>query len=221
MEMFNFFLFLHIAGGSIGLIAGSYIMLAKKGDKRHKLIGKIFAISMLGAGICSLILASIHRSDFLFAVGIFTIYMVGTGWRYLKLKDILKEQKPKIIDWMLMIFMILGCIRFAILGIKSILASQYFGAIILIFAWRGISFVMQDFKTFNKNIEIENYWLILHLQRMIGAYIASFTAFAVVNAPNELSFMPWILPSVLFVPYIIKWSKKYTIKRELKSDDKM
>ena len=211
MDIFKIFLTIHIIGGTLGLLSGTYIMISKKGDKRHKLIGKIFAISILGAGICSFALAIIHRNDFLFAVGVFTIYLAGTGWRYLYLKNIANGQKPKIIDWALMIFMILGSIVFLIIGTRSMLNKEYFGIIILIFAWRGISFIIEDYKIYRGQITVKNYWLICHLQRMTGAYIASLTAFAVVNAPNKLSFLPWLLPTVIFVPLLIKWTKKFKI----------
>jgi uncharacterized membrane protein len=212
MDIFNIFLTIHIIGGTLGLLAGTYIMVAKKGDKRHKLIGRIFAISMLGAGICSFALATIHRNDFLFAVGVFTIYLASTGWRYLHLKNIAQGQKPQIIDWALMAFMVLGSIVFLIIGTRNILNKEYFGIIILIFAWRGISFIIQDYKTYKGQITIKNYWLIYHLQRMTGAYIASLTAFAVVNAPNRLSFLPWLLPATIFIPLLIKWTRKYKVQ---------
>lgn len=212
MYLFKFFLTIHIIGGTLGLLAGTYIMLAKKGDKRHKLIGKIFSISMIGAGFCSFILATIHRNDFLFAVGIFTIYLASTGWRYLYLKNIAAGQKPLIIDWILMIFIFLGSSAFLVMGAKSIFDREYFGGIILLFAWRGFNYIVQDYKTFKGNITIKNYWLINHLQRMTGAYIASLTAFAVVNAPDRLSLLPWLLPTIIIVPLIIKWTKKFKIK---------
>lgn len=212
MDIFKFFLAIHIAAGTLGLLAGTYIMIAKKGDKRHKLIGRIFSICMLGAGFCSFVLATIHRNDFLFAVGVFTIFLAGTGWRYLYLKNIENGQRPKIIDWSLMIFMILGCVVFLILGTRNILDKEYFGIIILLFAWRGISFVIKDYKIYKGEITVKNYWLVFHLQRMSAAYIASLTAFAVVNAPDRLSFLPWLLPSAIVVPLIIKWSRKYKVK---------
>ena len=213
IDIFTIFLAIHIACGSAGLLAGSYIMFAKKGDKQHKLMGKVFALSMLGAGFCSFILATLHRSEFLFAVGIFTVYLTGTGWRYLYLKNIIEGQKPKTIDWLLMGFMVLGSIGFVILGIWSLIEKSYFGLIILVFAWRGISFVIHDYKTYKGKIDVKNYWLIAHLQRMTGAYIASLTAFAVVNAPNRLSFLPWLLPAAVFVPFIVKWTRKYKVIR--------
>lgn len=212
MDIFKIFLTLHIIGGTLGLLAGTYIMFAKKGDKLHKLIGKIFAISMLGAGVCSFVLATLHRSEFLFAVGIFTIYLASTGWRYLYLKNIIKGQKPIIIDWILMGFMLLGSIAFIVMGVWSILEKNYFGIIIVTFAWRGITYVIQDYNIYQGKIELKNYWLIAHLQRMTGAYIASLTAFAVVNAPDRISFIPWLLPAAIFVPLIIKWTRKYKVK---------
>ena len=216
MDIFKFFLAIHIIGGTLGLLAGTYIMFAKKGNKRHKLIGKIFAISMLGAGICSFVLATLHRNEFLFSVGIFTIYLASTGWRYLYLKNILEGQRPIFIDWILIGFMVLGSVAFTVMGIWSLLDKSYFGLIILIFAWRGISYVIQDYKTYKGKIEVKNYWLIAHLQRMTGAYIASLTAFAVVNAPNRLSYLPWLLPAAIFVPFIIKWTRKLRVKLTLK-----
>ena len=211
MTVFNFFLLLHIIGGTIGLLAGTYITYAKKGDKIHKLIGKIFATNMLCAGICSFVLATLHRNDFLFAVGIFTIYLVGTGWRYLYLKNISDGQKPKLIDWFLMLFMFIASVLFLIMAVKSFIDKEYFGLIVLIFAWRGFSSVIADYKIYNGKIKAENYWLLFHLQRMMGAYIASLTAFIVVNAPDRISFLPWILPALIFVPLIFKWTRKYKI----------
>ena len=209
---FKVFLIIHIIGGTIGLLAGTYIVMAKKGDKIHKRIGKLFALSMLGAGFSSLILATMHSNNFLFAVGIFTIYMTGTAWRYLYLKKIAEGQKPKTIDWILMAFMVIGSIWFVKMGVESLMDKEYFGAIIILFALRGFSFAFQDYKTYKGQIKDKNYWLLFHLQRMIGAYIASLTAFAVVNFADRLSFIPWLLPAIIFVPLIIKWTRQYRVK---------
>ncbi len=211
-SLFKIFLIFHIAGGTIGLLAGTYVIIAKKGDKIHKRVGKLFALSMLGAGFSSLILAVLHHINFLFAVGIFTIYMTSTAWRYLHLKKIAEGQKPQIIDWTLMVFMIIGSIWFIKMGVQSLLEKDYFGVIIILFAWRGLNFVYQDYKTYKGQITSKNYWLLYHLQRMTGAYIASLTAFAVVNFTNSMSFLPWLLPAIILVPLIVKWTRKYKVK---------
>ena len=45
--IFAVFLILHILGGSVGLITGTINLIRKKGDKKHKLLGKFFIYSML------------------------------------------------------------------------------------------------------------------------------------------------------------------------------
>jgi uncharacterized membrane protein len=209
--MFNILLVLHIIGGTLGLLAGTYITIAKKGDKKHKLVGKIFALSMLGAGFCSFILATLHRNDFLFAIGIFTVYMVSTGWRYLYLRDIAKGQKPLMIDWVILGFMSMGVIAFAYMGIRIALEKEPFCLVFFFFTHRSLSFILKDIKTYRGQISTKNYWLTHHFQRMMGAYIASLTAFAVVNAPERASILPWLVPAFIFIPLIIKWTRQYRI----------
>ena len=52
--VFKIILTLHILGGTVGLIAGTTNLVRKKGDKKHKLMGKIFAYGMYIAGFASL-----------------------------------------------------------------------------------------------------------------------------------------------------------------------
>jgi uncharacterized membrane protein len=209
--LFNFLLVLHISGGVVGLLLGSYIMIVKKGNKKHKQLGKIFAVAMLAVGFSSFGLAIIHTNTFLFAVGVFTIYMTATSWRYLKLKKIHDGQKPVFIDWLLQVFMTVGSFWFLKVGTQLLLSKQYFGIVLLLFAWRGFAFVYQDYKTYRGFIKAKNYWLLFHLQRMAGAYIAAFTAFLVVNTAHKLSFISWLLPSAIFIPLIVKWSRQYLV----------
>ena len=84
--LFKTFLALHIIGGTIGLFAGTINLVRIKGDKKHKLTGKIFTYAMLTAGFSSFALSIIHPNYFLFMVGVFTAYLVGTGNRYIYLK---------------------------------------------------------------------------------------------------------------------------------------
>ena len=74
----------------------------------------------------------------------------------------------------------------------------------------------RDFSNYRGQVKEKNYWLLMHLQRMTGAYIASATAFLVVNAkyiPFELpAFVFWLLPTAVLTPLIVSWSKKYSKK---------
>lgn len=212
-QYFKLFLILHIVGGGLGLLTGTFIMFAPKGNKQHKLIGKIFVSAMLTSAVCSLVLANIHPNPFLFTVGIFTIYLIGTGWRYLSLRNIAQGQKPLWIDWALMIFMAVFGLFFIYQGVLTLMDGAFFGLVPIVFALVGLRSVQTDYKIYTGNIDTKNYWLTIHLQRMIGGYIASLTAFIVVNAPQGLGIIPWLLPTVVIVPLIVKWSRKYRVAK--------
>lgn len=78
----NLILFLHIAGGTVGIISGAVALLSRKGGRLHRIAGTVFFVSML-------IMASIGAvtSPFLpvpsmtnVAAGTLTLYLVATGW---------------------------------------------------------------------------------------------------------------------------------------------
>jgi uncharacterized membrane protein len=211
-QFFKVFLILHIIGGGLGLLAGTYNMFAKKGDKIHQNIGKIFTYSMLTSAISALILATMHNNPFLLTVGVFTIYLTGTAWRYLSLKKLADGQNPLWIDWALVGFMLIFSLIFIYMGVMTLINGSNFGIVPIIFALVGIRFSMNDYNNFQGKVKMKNYWLIEHLQRMIGAYIASVTAFIVVNAPSAWGVIPWIAPTLIIVPFIIIWGRKYRVK---------
>ncbi len=213
---FKIFLLLHILGGSVGLLTGILNIIQKKGDKKHRLIGKIFYFSMLTAGFSSLILAYLHPNYFLFMVGVFTLYMVGSGDRYLKHRNT-NNNEIQILDWAISILMLLAGLFFIGMGAFNLFKSNFFGLVFIVFGGLGLFFVNQDFKNFRGKSSIQNYWLIGHLQRMTGGFIAAFTAFLVVNSenlPNQIpGFVYWLLPTFLLAPLISKWSRKFKIKK--------
>lgn len=45
---------IHIILGFLSLISGSLVMLQKKGNRKHRLIGRLYVISMLGLNLTSL-----------------------------------------------------------------------------------------------------------------------------------------------------------------------
>lgn len=75
--IFRIFLIIHIISGAVGLLTGILNIIAKKGDSRHKIIGKIFTISMLTVGLSSLVLSTINQSLFMFMVGILQFTWLG------------------------------------------------------------------------------------------------------------------------------------------------
>ncbi len=171
---------------------------------------------MLTAGFSSLVLSIMHPNYFLFMVGVFTIYLVGTGYRYIYLKLLGSDQRPAIIDRTISVCMLLAGLLFIGLGINNLIALNNFGIVFIVFGILGLRFVKSDFDNYKGKLKAKNYWLLAHLQRMTGAYIASATAFLVVNAKYSPVDLPaavvWLLPTVILTPLIISWSKKYEVK---------
>jgi uncharacterized membrane protein len=84
----NLILFLHIAGGSVGIVSGAVALFARKGGRLHRVAGTTFFVSML-------IMATIGAtaSPFLpvpsmpnVVAGVMTFYLVATGWVAVKRK---------------------------------------------------------------------------------------------------------------------------------------
>lgn len=214
--LFTIFLILHILGGSTGLITGTINLVRRKGDRKHKQIGKIFTYAMLTTGFSALILSILHPSHFLFIVGVFTIYLVATGNRYIYLKLLGYDQKPKKLDWIITISMLVVGLVFIGLGIRQLLIQNYFGIVFIVFGGLGLFFIRTDIANYKGRLQAKNYWLLAHLQRMTGGYIAAITAFLVVNAKHFPADLPallfWLLPTIVLTPMIIKWSNEYRIE---------
>lgn len=79
-------LVLHIAGGSVAMIAGTVALALRKGGRRHIVAGNIFFVAMLvmasiGAVVAPfLVTAQGNPKLFDSIAGFFTCYLVVTGW---------------------------------------------------------------------------------------------------------------------------------------------
>jgi len=73
-------LILHILGGTIGLLSGTFAIAVRKGSRLHRASGNVFTIAMLtlaSSGLCLAILKSQHGN----IIGsIVTFYMITTAW---------------------------------------------------------------------------------------------------------------------------------------------
>ena len=210
--LFKILLAIHIFFGSIGLLTGTLNIIRKKGNKPHFLVGKLFLVSMIINAIAGFIMSILHNNIFLLIVAVFSFYMVCTGQRILSLKNLIKNQKPKPIDYGLTFGMLLFGTGFIVYGIYLVLHQNYFGTVMLVFGAISISFVRTDLRLYQGIAQHKNYWLLVHLQRMIGAYIASVTAFIVTVNQFGFGIVAWLLPTVILVPLIVKWSRQYAVK---------
>jgi uncharacterized membrane protein len=206
MNLFTILLTIHIIGGGLSLLFGLYILLTKKGDKIHKLIGTIYHFSMLASSLIAIPMTYLHPNLFLSMVSIFTIYMLVTGKRYLKITGIEKVTK---LDWVYTAIMFLCGCAFFMIGIYLLVKGNQFGIVLVVFGLISIGLCKTDYENFTDQSKFSNVYLTTHIQRMVGSYIASVTAFIVVNNTYLPDILGWLLPTLMITPLIFKWTKKY------------
>jgi uncharacterized membrane protein len=82
-------LFLHIAGGTVGMVSGATAMLAKKGQRLHRIAGNVFTVGMLTmAGIGAAVAPFLNEDQWTnTTAAVFTLYLVSTAWTAGKRRD--------------------------------------------------------------------------------------------------------------------------------------
>jgi uncharacterized membrane protein len=209
MELtFKILLIIHILAGSIGLFTGTINIIRRKGDTQHRLVGKYFFYSMIINSIAGFIMSLWHQNAFLLIIAVFSFYMTATGQRFLSLKRIDKGQSAKKIDWTLSIIMLVFASFFVIYGLYLFANDNNLGIVLLVFGLISLLMTRKDIALYKGNIKIKNYWLLIHIQRMIGSYIAALTAFLVVNNTYLPPLVAWLMPTFIMTPLIFYWSKK-------------
>lgn len=75
-------LYAHIIGASVAMIAGTIAILARKGERLHRLAGNVFFAGMLGmAGVGATVSPFLHEAQWTnTTAGAFTLYLAATGW---------------------------------------------------------------------------------------------------------------------------------------------
>jgi uncharacterized membrane protein len=73
-------LILHILGGSVGLLAGTFAMAVRKGSRLHRASGNVFTIAMVTLASSALFLAIMKSQHGNIIGSIITFYMITTAW---------------------------------------------------------------------------------------------------------------------------------------------
>ncbi len=218
-QLFNVLIVLHIAGGTLGLICGTVAAAVVKGKKAHILNGKIFSVGMLTAAVSALIISNLpgHENIFLFAVGGFTFYMVTTGYRIVWLKRN-NASRPKTftgIDYGLFAFGICFSLFLLYMSVKGLIDGNTFAIVPGVFGLVCLNYARMDYKLFSGITTIKQSWINSHITRMMGALIASYTAFLVVNVQINMQWILWLLPSALGGYLISRFLRKFAPEKSV------
>lgn len=213
MQLFQILLVLHIAGGSLGLLAGTIAASVLKGRKWHLLAGKLFFYGMFVAAISSLVITNLpgHENVFLFAVAGFTLYMASSGYRMIILRR--KHDNGHVgfswVDYLVLIFGLTFGLFLCLLAIKGVLKGKLLGLVPSVFGLLCLWFSSADLALIAGKKIINQTWLYNHIIRMIGALVAAYTAFLVVNVHVQQGWILWLVPALVGTFVIIFFMRKF------------
>jgi hypothetical protein len=209
MEIFlKITLVLHIICGFLSLLTGTLISILKKGDKRHRLMGRIFFFGMIGVSISAITISVFKNNQFLLVIGIFSFYLNYGGYRAIREKTL----RPTFADWLV----------FAIGAGNGFYMVYSLNTVLMVFGGITLFTAINQFRVNLKVLKGQQLhpldWLKRHIGMMTGAFIATVTAFVVVNVrlgeDSIIPFwVPWVAPSMIMFPLIWVWMKKYTGKK--------
>lgn len=200
--MKNIAVWIHIGFGSIALSGMLLAWLSKKGGKWHRLGGKAYVFSMALALIVATVVSVATSNIFLGLIGLFSAYLVYTGWRVAQVRDGVCSS----IDRGATALMIFVAVAMGAYGVWMLSKGNSLGIALIAFAFFGGLPALADWR--NAAWPKGRERIVLHLNRMGAGSIATLTAVFVVNVQTTPAFIAWLLPSVVVVPLIIYFTRQ-------------
>lgn len=230
---------LHIAAGVASLLTLVPPLVARKGGAWHRRVGMAFVAAMAVTAVSGLVIAGLwitvpltvkppakllspaeaaariammrQFGCFLAYLGVLILQSVTSGMRAVAVGR-RRAVHGALVDRAMAVFVLGTGAALAIAGIcHSSVLMIVFGAIGGLGGWRDLRYHLRP-QTERRA------WLLRHLDSMLGAVIAALTAFSVFNAhrllgaalPDELAFLPWVLPTLIGVPAARAYRARFT-----------
>lgn len=199
------FLILHIVAGTTALLSGGAALGCTKGSAWHRRAGLAYVAAMLAVTLTTFVLVALRPNLFLFVIGVFSFYLVLTGWR----AGAQRDGRPRWPDHLAGAAMALtGAAMLAIGAMRLFGPGGAEPVILLVFGSIGLTLALSDWRDWRRAPISGKARIARHLTRMLAGTTATITAAVVVN----LSFLPplvvWLGPTVLITPLIFWWNTR-------------
>ena len=193
----------HVAAGTLALVVAPIPMLTAKGGVTHRRWGKVYFWAMAVVALTAVILAAWRPVVFLALLAVFSFYSAFYGYRALLRKRPREGQGALPLDWTAAVVMLAASTGMAIFGIvRPSPAWERVGVVPVVFGVFGIILAGLDLWRFGWPPADRNAWWFAHMQGMLGSYIATVTAFSVVNFTFLPTTVRWLWPIVVGTPLI-------------------
>ena len=203
----------HVAAGTLALFVAPIPMLTAKGGGSHRRWGKVYFWAMAGVAATAIVLAVWKPVVFLALLAVFSFYSAFYGYRALSRKRPLDGQGALPLDWTAAVVMLAASMGMAVFGIvRPSPAWERVGVVPVVFGAFGMVLAGLDFWRFGWPPADRHAWWFAHMRGMLGSYIATVTAFSVVNFTFLPTAVRWLSPIVVGTPLIAAWITYYRLR---------
>ncbi|GAB3893927.1 DUF2306 domain-containing protein [Spirosoma agri] len=213
------FIIVHATAGTIALLAGPVAMLTKKGGPRHRRAGRYYTYSMAVVFVTAVVVAYLKSLSFLFMIAFFSFYLVLSGYRALRWKRLAIDGKVSSLDWGIQIGAGITALVLLGWGVGQLIGQNFFGSVGIVFGGIALVRVKQTIDRFRTPPEDKAYWLYSHIIGMSAGYVATLTAFLVVNVHFLPPIVVWLIPTVIGVPLIVRVVRRIRAANEQKAEN--
>ena len=204
---------IHISAGMLALVLAPLAMLTVKGGRAHRRWGKIYFWSMAVVASTAVVMGLWLPKIFLALLAVFSFYMAFSGYRVLSRKRPAQGQGPAALDWTAGIVTFVVSAALVVLGlVQSGPAWQRLGIVPVVFGVLGMVLAGLDIGKFLRPPADRNAWWFAHMGGMLGSYIATVSAFSVVNFTFLPTTVRWLWPTVIGTPLIVVWITYYKVR---------
>jgi hypothetical protein len=212
----RFLLILHVAAGSLALLAAIFAISLRKGARKHNLAGKTYFCCMMAVAATAIPVSLLRPNLMLFFVALFSAYMAYAGWRFGHKSRFVMKRKPYV-EWTM-----LGVgVAMVVSGLVEVLTGTPMGWVLVAFGSIGLQFAVQDLRGWGKTEDfgtrISN-----HLSHMLGGTIATITAVLVqqvvprLEPTSPFKVFVWLAPTVIITPLIVIWARKVKVTQKVR-----
>jgi uncharacterized membrane protein len=197
----------HIFFGMTALFVAPGAMAAIKGSLWHRRFGRVYFWSMASVAATAMVMTRIKPNLFLLMVALFSFYLAFSGYRALYHKR--PQDRAGMLDWAGLSLMAAGSIGLLAWGALKLRTGADLGWVAIVFGLVGSTVAASDMRKFLVPASDRRAWLYRHMTGMLAAYIATVTAFSVVNFQFLPPLVRWLWSIALGVPAIVIWVAGY------------
>jgi uncharacterized membrane protein len=203
----------HIAAGSIALFVAPGAMLTVKGGRWHRRWGRIYVWAMGVVAVTAIALAVIRPNLFLALVAVFSFYLAFIGQRTIARRRLPAGRRVTPLDWAGTVVAAAGAVGLLLYAFLPREGGRPgLWPVALVFGLVALLLAGSELRTFRRPAADPRAWRYRHMGNMLGAYIATVSAFSVVNFTALPPIVRWLWPTAVGVPLILLWIRHYRLQ---------